>query len=360
MLDPMVSDRVPSSCGSGSSSRSRDHAAATSSTQDACSSLVPRRRLSTPLIPEDPLSALGAFDPNPNMSMALVFAWDAIPVFPVWPILTDGSCGCRRMNCGSPGKHPMGHLVPAGFKNATCDLSQIVAWWTTNPAPNVAIPTGASSGLVVLDIDPKANGLESFERLTATHGQLPATWTVATGGGGRHFYLRHPGVLIKTTAGELGSGLDIRGDGGYVVTPPSLHRSGLSYSWSQAGRPDEIDLADFPSWLMILVSRPVNLNSALPDNGTDAEVIVEGQRNYTLTRIAGAMRRYGCAPEAIGVALCEDNARRCRPPLPENEVLRIARSIGSPRSTLPPLTRRGASTRGFVPFGFRGGKVSSV
>jgi hypothetical protein len=319
---------------------------------------TPPLRLTTPLAPADPAAALGPFDANPNLSMALAFVWDGIPVFPIWSVRGDGSCGCASRGCGSPGKHPIGSLVPRGFKDATCDLLQIVAWWDIDPTPNVGIPTGHASGCVVLDVDPGNGGSETLERLVEIYGPLPMTWTVDTGGSGTHHYMRHPGVPIPNSAGKIGPGLDIRGDGGYVVTPPSRHGSGLCYAWAAAGQADSVDLAECPAWLMELVgadTEPKGVTSL--SRSPTADPILEGRRNDSLARIAGAMRRQECSEETIFAALREENERRCQPPLPEGEVLRIARSIASYPASSPGLTRRPSTARGYTPFTFRNGTV---
>ena len=98
------------------------------------------------------------------------------------------------------------------------------------------MPTSASSrakesGLVVLDVDVDKGGEESLRELEAEHGELPTTTIAVTGSGGMHYFFRHPGVEMRNSAGKLGAGLDVRGDGGYVVAAPSNHASGGHYDW---------------------------------------------------------------------------------------------------------------------------------
>jgi hypothetical protein len=99
------------------------------------------------------------------------------------------------------------------------------------PDANVAIATGMESGIFVLDIDPRHGGDKSLEMLENQYGSLPATLKSKTGNGGWHLFFRHPGTPIPNLISKIGSGLDIRGDGGYVVAPPSLHQSGAYYQW---------------------------------------------------------------------------------------------------------------------------------
>jgi Bifunctional DNA primase/polymerase, N-terminal len=89
----------------------------------------------------------------------------------------------------------------------------------------VGIVTGEISNLVVLDFDPQHDGNASIERLERQIAPLPVTVEVTTGGGGRHLYFAHPGGLVRNRAG-LAQGVDVRGDGGYIVAPPSVHPSG--------------------------------------------------------------------------------------------------------------------------------------
>ena len=321
---------------------------------------VPPATLSTSIAPTSPAAALGALDPNPKLSMALTLVWDGIPVFPVWSVADNGTCGCGQPACRDSGKHPVGALVPRGFHAATCNLYQVVSWWDRIPAPNIGMPTGSKSGIVVLDIDRDSGGFDSLNRLIEQFGPFPETWAVETGGGGRHVYFRHPRTRVPSGVNTLGSGLDVRADGAYVIVPPSKHRSGNHYRWSADGRPDVVSLAPLPAWLIDLLvanrqqpkrqgHEPIATNEAIP----------EGARNDTLARIAGAMRRRGCSEAAILAALLTENDQRCQPPLPESEVERIARSIASypPSPTLP--IRRPSRAQQFTPFAFRGGKAES-
>ena len=162
------------------------------------------------------------------------------------------------------------------------------------------------------------------------HGALPKTLCVKTGRLGTdghrkgcHYYFRSPeGAAIRNSAGTLGKGLDIRGEGGYVVAPPSLHPSGLLYEWMDPVQP----LADLPPWLLVKLAKaqPSNLPTPAMEQG---EVIAEGGRNAHLTRRAGAMRRLGLSCEVITKALLEENQAQCRPPLPDAEVRIIAQSV---------------------------------
>ena len=121
-------------------------------------------------------------------------------------------------------------------------------WFTRSPDYNVAVVTGALSGIVVVDVDPRHGGDESLRKLERTHGPLPKTVESITGGGGRHVYFSHPGGLVHNRA-NIEPGVDLRGDGGCIVAPPSIHPSGKRYRWKKAHAPGDFKLARLPDWL---------------------------------------------------------------------------------------------------------------
>src|SRR5207245_1320032 len=110
----------------------------------------------------------------------------------------------------------------------------IRGWWDRWPWANIGVAAGARSGLVVIDVEPAHGGNESLDHLQSLMGSLPVTLTASTGGGGWHLFFTHPGrgIELRNTAGRLPGitdplpGVDLRGDGGYVVAAPSRHRSG--------------------------------------------------------------------------------------------------------------------------------------
>lgn len=131
-------------------------------------------------------------------------------------------------------------ITPHGFLDATTDPAQIAAWWSQWPAASIGVACGAS-GLLVLDIDADKDGLDTFADLCHSL-PLPIedrhTLTTLTGGGGMHVIWKAPeGVTIRNSAGKLGKGLDIRGDGGYIIVPPSPHPSGNLYRFEIKSAP---------------------------------------------------------------------------------------------------------------------------
>jgi Protein of unknown function (DUF3987)/Bifunctional DNA primase/polymerase, N-terminal/Primase C terminal 1 (PriCT-1) len=257
--------------------------------------------------------------PEPSMvRAALWYAKHGLPVFPVHSA-RDGRCTCGKVDCEHPGKHPR---TAHGHKDATTDTHKIEAWWQEWPSANIAIPTGAVSGLFVLDIDPRNGGNESLEHLVAEHGPLPDTAEQMTGGGGRHIVLRHPGIAVPKT---LAQGIDLKGDGGYIVVAPSIHVSGKRYEWDGiAGARALLDPAPVPAWLLHLITVTGNGGRG---GTTNEHKLRTGERNNRLTSLAGSMRRRGMTPESIEAALFEENRWRCEPPLPDAEIRRIAASI---------------------------------
>jgi hypothetical protein len=258
-----------------------------------------------------------------TITAALEYAergWLVIPLHSA----KNGECSCGKKDCGSPGKHPR---TKRGKDDGSKEPRQIEQWFHRWPDANLGILTGQASGLVVLDVDGD-DGKATLKTLMAGNGPLPKTLCVKTGRKasdgkrkGCHYYFRAPAdAVIRNSAGILGKGLDVRGEGGYVVAPPSLHASGLLYEWQDAGMP----LAELPAWLA------AKLADARPALGTAKEVgeeIPEGGRNDALTRCAGTMRRRGMSQEAIEAALIQENRAHCKPPLPESEVREIARSV---------------------------------
>jgi hypothetical protein len=245
---------------------------------------------------------------------ATQFRWR---VFPLHSTDDAGMCTCGNAACGGPGKHPR---TPRGCLDASLDSAQVRAWWERWPDANVGIATGA--GLVVIDVDPRSGGDDAMVDLRRSLGALPDTIEALTGGGGRHVYLSTP-VEVRNSAGTLGAGVDVRGDGGYVVAPPSTHASGTAYAWELSSRPDEVEAAPVPQpWLDAMTARPKL--RALP--GGKGEPFPEGQRNASLYKRACSMRSSGFDHPAILAAIMSENDARCVPPLDPAEVKAIVAS----------------------------------
>lgn len=175
--------------------------------------------------------------------------WAIIPLHS--PVATG--CSCGNTTCiKSAGKHPR---TRTGLKEASLNEERATEWWTAWPNANIGIVTGEISNLLVVDIDPRHGGDQSWELLEAQHGKV-STVAVITGSGGRHYYFCHPGRKIGNTSNRLGPGIDTRGDGGYIVAPGSIHKTGKRYEWAPGASPNETLIAPAPEWLLDLIERP--------------------------------------------------------------------------------------------------------
>lgn len=223
----------------------------------------------------------------------------------------------------------------AGFKDATPNKDKITQWWQANPDANIGLPTGAQTGLWVLDIDSHKDGDSTLDALEAKHGKLPDTVEVLTAHGGRHMYFTWPlNGKVYNSAGKIGVGVDIRGDGGYVVVPPSrLRDSSRRYEFEASSQLTKAPIANAPEWLINLLYEDKS-KATLAGGG----IIKEGRRNDTLACMAGAMRRPGMTPTEIESALKIVNNNRCTPPLSDKEVTRIAHSVGKYKPAEPTAT----------------------
>lgn len=241
---------------------------------------------------------------NAMVEAALRYAEHGWPVFP----------------CEPRGKRP---ITRNGLRDASTDRERIQAWWRGDGLANVAVRTGRESGIVVLDVDGDP-GSESLYLLEREHDELPPTASVQTPSGGCHFYFKHPGVEVRNSAAALGNGLDVRGDGGYVLAPPSVGANLRRYEPDERAR-----LADLPAWLLERLVQPAADGPRVPTSEWLRIVrdgLTEGERNHGLARLTGhLLRRYvdvDLAAELVHLV----NAR-CRPPLPSPEVDRIVESI---------------------------------
>jgi hypothetical protein len=234
-------------------------------------------------------------------------------------ILRMATRGFRLFPIEKRSKHPLTKRWP---ERATCDGDTLRAWVQEYPACNWGLACGLASGLFVLDVD-GAEGEAALHELCRQNGyDWLETLTVKTARG-RHFYFKYPEKEIRNSASKLARGLDVRGEGGYVLVPPSVHPEGAIYCWGAAGEDEQILPA--PAWLLKMLTAPVQRMG--PGPAVIGDTIPEGQRNATLTKLAGVMRRQGTTRPAIEAALIAENAGRCLPPLPEAEVREIANSV---------------------------------
>lgn len=252
---------------------------------------------------------------------ALFYISHNFPVFPCcWPTYNH-ECGCGhipRHEGRDIGKAP---ITAHGFKDATLTIQGVREYWRKWPRANVGIAIPA--GLIVLDVDVLHNGFESLAKLQNDIDlTLPDTLRITTGSGGAHISFKTT-VAIRNTVELAGyEGLDIRGHGGYVIAPPSIHACGGNYYVAE-----NLPIAEAPAQLiqLCLKRQPhvTEKTGILPDG----EPIKEGTRDATLASFAGTMRKRGMTPDEIELSLRAIN-RRCLPPLDDSQVHKIAYSIG--------------------------------
>jgi hypothetical protein len=240
--------------------------------------------------------------PGSTLRAALTYADLGYPVFP----------------CAPGRKTP---LTEHGLLDATTDAEQIETWWEQSPNANVALRT---DGLIVIDVDGRDNAWLHDQPAKAR--ELDVAPVSLTPRGGQQYFFRQPdGRNWRNTAGQLANRVDTRANGGYVVVAPSIVGD-TAYRWlDRLDLPPPDDLPLPPKWLLDALDRLASREDATTESATGP--IPTGQRNATLARLAGAMRRVGMSQSEIVAALQRVNDERCRPPLQSREVARVAESI---------------------------------
>ncbi|MCA1830876.1 MAG: bifunctional DNA primase/polymerase, partial [Actinobacteria bacterium] len=244
------------------------------------------------------------------------------------------------------GKEPR---IKGGFQSATTDERTIRKWWKKWPDANIGIACDSTHGPVVIDLDaPKDGEVDPFKFLKRL--ELPREGLVTRSAQSRegrlHLYFlpMRDGTHLKRMIRPLQHkdkkvAIDILGDGGYVVAPPSIHPdTGEPYQWEA-----KIDMVPFPKRLFRFLQKK-NIKQIAPPL---PDIIREGERDQLLTSLAGTMRRRGASPRAILEALRIENASRVRPPLSDEQLRKIAKSIGTkpPASEEENLTDLGNARR---------------
>ena len=214
-----------------------------------------------------------------------------------------------------------------GFKDATRSEASIIELWRKWPAAGIGVATGKPSGIVVIDIDPRSGGEDGFSDLAGRLGAPGVTVRVTTPSGGWHAWYRAPSVPITCSAGKIAPGVDVRGDGGYVVAPPTPRPDGTGWRW--AGKAPLAELQ--PEWLEALTAGPET--RARPAAGAGSWVamlaagIPNGQRNASLASLIGHLLAHDVDVHLAAHLVHLVNRSACRPPLDSVEVEKIVGSI---------------------------------
>jgi hypothetical protein len=209
-----------------------------------------------------------------------------------------------------------------GVRDATDDFATFKSLLCSATDFNLGVAMGSASDAIVIDADPRNGGTESFAKLKSRLGPLPRTLTCESSGG-LHLYFRAPTERVKKKV--LAPGVDLLAEGCYAVAPPSLHSRGRRYRWAEnLGPGDQENTSLPPAWLQYIHATHRLQNE--PAAG-DPALISEGSRNSELARIAGQLRRAGLSETEMREILRGRNKDLCHPPLEDEEVAQIARSL---------------------------------
>jgi hypothetical protein len=196
---------------------------------------------------------------------------------------------------------------------------EVLRWFDDAPGANIAMPTGKLNGVVVIDCDSD----DANRRFLEVCPDASKTLTAKTPRG-FHYYFQHEEGVRNDAGKKLGEGIDIRGDGGYVLIPPSVLDSGHGYSWNNLATSVQLPrpVADAIIKVLDQPSESGRDTTGVPDGA-----IHKGGRNQHLTKVAGSQRRLGLNFDEILDVLTKINETRCIPPLRESELVTIARSV---------------------------------
>ena len=215
-------------------------------------------------------------------------------------------------------------LTPHGCKDAKKAPGPIKSWWKRFPDASIGVATGSISNLLVIDEDMDEekglDGIHAVDLWERENGKLPETVRAITGRGGAHLYYKYTGKDFGNRAGLI-EGVDVRGEGGYVIAPPSTHPNGTQYEWECD--PEEVELSEIDDTVKKLLQISKKHQG---DKFQLPQVIEQGQRNDVLYRFACSLQSQGLADESIEVAVKAENANRCKDPLSDDEIEQILQS----------------------------------
>ena len=233
--------------------------------------------------------------------------------------------GLRVLPCRPREKRP---LTLRGVKDASTNPSTIRRWWTEEPDANIGVACGPGSNLWILDVDD--GGEPALAALEREHGELPRTVEAITPNRGRHLwftYPKHP-TVIRNSVGKIAEHVDVRGEHGFCLAPPSELSPGATYRWSvDSGN----KVAEAPGWLLRMTgaARPSNITAVPPAawRALLTQGVAEGARNFSIARLSGHLLRRRVDPHVVCEFLSCFNKTKCRPPLPDAELEKIVASV---------------------------------
>ncbi len=215
------------------------------------------------------------------------------------------------------------------------DPERTVDYLNDHPEADVGIATGSpSGGLLVVDVDARAGGVDGRKTMRgfeSRFGRLSRTVAVRSGHGGIHEYYRFLRGSVPRNATNPALGIDLRGEGGVVVAPPSVLSDGGTYRFVEGRSPDDLPIAEADERVMRLVELVSRRGPSAPRRGgaPAGPFVAPGGRNDALFRYGAHVRARGGTEEDVALAVIGYNERLCRPPLSEREVLRIISSVCS-------------------------------
>jgi uncharacterized protein (DUF927 family) len=224
--------------------------------------------------------APGAAPPADVMAdYARAYAANGWPLFPVHSITPQGICTCGSSNCAKPGKHPR---IEAWTTKASCEAETVAQFWRDAPGANIGLLLG---DVLVLDVEKKDNGLETFAEFERKFGALERRAQQVSGSGGYHFFFK-ASERLKATKTKAAPGIDLLTGAQYVILTPSRHISGGTYRWDAPpnllmSRRDEIDLRPAPEWVLDLAEK----KTPAPRRATGAATPSHSGERVPITRI---------------------------------------------------------------------------
>lgn len=267
------------------------------------------------------MSTQGSIQANEVLQAATRYADLGFKVIPLHGINANGCTCSKGKDCDKPGKHPR---IVDWTNQATADKEKLTEWFTRWSNSNIGLATGATNGIIAIDIDPRHGGDYSIADLQNEYGKLPDTVEQLTGGGGQHLLFKYPGYTIQNKV-SIAPGVDIRGDGGQIVVSPSIHESGNRYEWEASSILGEVEIAELPKqWIDFIKAGAVKKT----DNVINSEAaklhvsrgITDGSRNGTLFKLCCSLRTQGYEKDEILQLIRQVNLNRCKPPLEDSEI----------------------------------------